>query len=62
MCVRTTDATSGAAVNLTDGRYHTYTIDCHTGNGTGQPGWVDFFVDGVYLVRGILLTTPTLRH
>lgn len=51
MCVQVSeDAGGNTPLQLVgDGKYHTYRFDWHTGNGTADPGRVDFYFDNVYL-------------
>lgn len=34
---------------MADGNYHNYTIEWHTGVNASGSGWVDFYIDGVYM-------------
>jgi len=49
MCVKLNDETSGKPFDMVDGQYHNYVIEWHTGNGTSSPGYVDFYIDDVYI-------------
>ena len=49
MCVKATHGHGKPRLLLGDGDYHTYAFEWHTGNGTASPGYVDFYIDGVYL-------------
>ena len=60
MCVRTRTCRclipcAGKPIQLIgDDKWHKYTIDWHAGNmlnGNNEPGYVDFYVDDMYLVR-----------